>query len=121
MEAPAAKAPEKMIRVRCMKDVWWGPTPKTHKLYEVGSILDIPESRFTDFHTLTHEGGMQWRGAFERLDRVAPPKADEAQDDMQKILAQNEELRRQLSILTGNPASAVAPDVKPGKGKKEVI
>lgn len=120
MEKTAEKAPEKMLRVRCMKEVVWGPTPKLQKLYQVGDELTIPESRFTDYHEVKMVKGMAFRGAFELADR---PKAEAASgnEDMQALQSQNEELRRQIAILTGNPAASIAEPPKGGKGKKEAI
>src|SRR5687767_121364 len=114
MEKTAEKAPEKMLRVRCMKEVVWGPTPKLQKLYQVGEELTIPESRFTDYHEVKMVKGMAFRGAFELADRPRA-EAQSGNEDMTALQSQNEELRRQIAILTGNPGAIAEPK---SKGKK---
>lgn len=124
------KQPEEMVRVRCKRDVWWGPDKDTHKLYKAGEELTIPRSRFTDWHvpedvTNPRTGrSIVVRGSFEEVSKypAQPESADaalEAQNSRyQALYGENEKLREQLAAL-----QAAQEKRTPGKlsGKKEEI
>lgn len=108
---------DKLIRVRCMRVVDYGTTPALTKRYEVGEELTIPMWRFTDWHNpetvVTKSGGtLQFRGSFERADRPKPIDSNVPQhsEDMQQLIAQNEELRRRLAAVDAHEIAKNAPD-----------
>ena len=121
---------EKMVRVRCMRRVRWGPTRRLTKVYEEGEEIVIPESKYlaSQWNKITHEGGMTWRGSFVLAEEFKPAVMDVKTEDITELARQNEELRKQLAALS--PIQALEPLVvvdqakrTPGKqtGKKDEI
>jgi hypothetical protein len=123
---------DKLIRVRCMRVVDYGPTPALTRRYEVGEELTIPMHRFTDWHTpevVVGKNGesMSFRGSFERADMPKPIDDNVAKHSevTQELIAQNEELRKRLAAIEGKSALPdeiqVIPDNPNATGKKEEI
>jgi len=108
---------DKLIRVRCMRRLTYGPSPKLERVYEVGEELTIPMWRFTDWHNpevITTPKGeqMTFRGSFERADLPKPidPNVPQHSEDMQEVLKQNEELRRRLAAYDNHETFKAMPD-----------
>ncbi len=108
---------DKLVRVRCMRVVDYGTTPALTKRYEIGEELTIPMWRFTDWHnpeTITSAKGevMSFRGSFELADRPKPIDMNVPQhsEDMQQLIAQNEELRKRLAAVDAHEAAKNMPD-----------
>jgi len=132
MEAKTdTKQPEEMVKVRCKRDVWWGPAPHLHKLYREGEELVIPRSRFTDWHkqdTITGENGktVTVRGSFElaSLPAKSPDELLEQNDKINALYAENQKLLARLAELQDSKPERDAQEKRtPGKqsGKKDEI
>lgn len=115
---------DRMVHVRVMKPCTYGPTAQLEKRYEVGDELYIPAWRYTSYHdpeVILGKNGqpvMTVRGCFELADRPRPIEDNVGKhpEDMVGLMAQNEELRKRLSILESgfNPGQAKG-------GKKQEI
>ena len=119
---------DKLLRVRCMRRVSWGPSPALTRNYEIGEELTIPAWRFTDYWTpdtvvASNGGSMSFRGSFEMADRPKPVEENVAQHSevMQDVLKQNDELRERIAKLeaAGAAVPLVVVDEKQGKRSKK--
>ena len=120
---------DKLVRVRVMKPCSYGPTPKLERLYAEGEELVIPAWRFTDYHEAEVIKGITFRGTFELADRPKPVGDNVSQhpEEMQELMAQNEELKLRLAALEQKEGPAPEPVVtvdepaKRGRRKNEDI
>ncbi len=127
---------DKMVEVRCMRDVSWGPTPRLERLYlgpcdifPEGEKLTIPMWRFTDWHETEVVKGITFRGSFERLDRPKPINTNVAQhpEEVQDLMAQNQDYAKRIADLESRlgpvqePIVVVDEPAKRGRRKSEEI
>lgn len=58
------------ITVMAKKDVWYGTSKETHKLYKVGEVFDIDEKDFSDWNTVRYsvQGKVPFRGAHVKVE-----------------------------------------------------
>jgi hypothetical protein len=128
---------DKMVEVRCMRDVMYGPTPKLERLYfgpcdafPEGEKLTIPMWRFTDWHETEVIRGITFRGSFERLDRPKPINTNVSQhpEELRELIDQNEDYAKRIADLEKRLEAAPEPTVtvdepakRGGKSKREEI
>lgn len=127
---------DKMVEVRCMRDVMYGPTPKLERLYlgpcdafPEGEKLTIPMWRFTDWHETEVIKGITFRGSFERLDRPKPVETNVSQhpEEIQDLMVQNQEYAKRIAALEAKLGASPEPIVtvdepaKRGRRKNEEI
>lgn len=115
---------EKLIRVRWMRNGTYGPSPKLQRLYRGpcedfpdGEECTIPMWRFTDYdvsEVVTGKNGeqMTFVGSHRRADMPKPIDDNVAKhsEEMQDVMAQNEELRRRLAAYDAHETLKAMPD-----------
>jgi hypothetical protein len=93
------------VRVMSNPGFWYCPTPNTGKLYTEGEELMVPEHVWlnSDYHSERKSvSGLLIRGILERTDQHKPKLANQvSQDDLKALVAQNQELQRQLAAALG--------------------
>lgn len=121
---PGTPEGDKLVRVRAMKPVSYGPTAKLQRLYEEGEELVIPCWRFTDFHEPEVVKGITFRGSFELADRPKPVSDNVGQhpEEMSELIAQNEGYAKRIADLEAKLGAAPEPLVtvdEPAKQKRK--
>lgn len=117
---PGTPEGDKLVRVRAMRPVSYGPTAKLQRLYEEGEELVIPCWRFTDFHEAEIIRGITFRGSFELADRPKPISDNVGQhpEDMQELIAQNEDYAKRIADLEAKLGAAPEPLVTVDQKRK---
>ncbi len=116
---------EPMVPVRVMTSPGfdYSPTPNTLRRYVEGEELMVPEHVWlnSDYHTQRKSvSGLLIRGILERTDQHSPKIANQvSSDDLKGIVAENQELKRQLAAALGR--APAEPLVIVDKQKDEEI
>ena len=97
------------VRVMTSPGFDYAPTPNTLKRHLEGEELMVPEHVWlnSDYHTTRKSAsGSTIRGVLERTDQHKPKDPNQvSQDDLKALVAQNQELQRQLAAALGRAPS----------------
>lgn len=116
---PGTPEGDRMVRVRCMRDVIYGPTAKLERRYSGpcdefpdGEELTIPAWRFTDYDEVDTSKGIPFRGSFVLADKPKPVSTNVAEhpEEMQELMAQNSDYAKRIAELEKQLSGKPAPE-----------
>jgi hypothetical protein len=126
-----AKPTGKEILVRVVEGctMWYGPTPRLHKLHQPleqgGEPFMVPEHVFLNsdhFNPKKSVNGAIIRGVLARMDRVEPSVSDAHSEDIHVLQERVHQLEVERAALMGNaPPPLLAEPEKRGPGRPRKV